>query len=73
MSGTAARNKMFEAMSPVTVALLIERRLLDAYPFETTRRGRVVLRSFPQENVYRLALLGDDRDWIVNNLEPGDR
>jgi hypothetical protein len=51
---------MFQAMSPVTVALLLERRLIDTWPFEYTDRGRVVIRSFPHQNVYRRALCGDD-------------
>ena len=65
MSGTAGRHKMFDAMSPVTVALLLDRRLIDQWPFEYTKRAWAFLRSAPGENVYRRALLGDESGIIT--------
>lgn len=58
-----------ERICAPAVAMMIERRLLDAWPLEITKRGRAYLRSAPAQNVWRRALLGDDSGVTVNNAE----
>jgi hypothetical protein len=67
MSGTARRYQALEAMSPVVIAVLVDRRLIDAWPFEVTRRGLAFVRSAPRENVWRRALFGEDAVGMINN------
>lgn len=75
MSGTSRRCKQFEAMSAPVIALLLDRRLLDSWPFELTKRGWAMARGAPAENVWGRSLRGDDAaiDFLGPVAQMGER
>lgn len=61
----------FERMSAPVIAILIERRLIDGWPLEITIRGRAILRSAQEQNIYFRALAFGDGSGIEMGTAPG--
>lgn len=68
MSGTAGRNRYFCEMSPAIVARLIDQGALDCWPFELSKRGMVLLKRFPENNVGRRMLFGDVDECFIGSV-----
>lgn len=56
-----SRHEALSQLSAPTVAILLERGLLESWPLELTRRGRLFLNRAPDTNIWRNALIGVEK------------